>query len=297
MTASAFSSRYQLCHLLRTHEIPCVVWFEDAVGHYGVPTCVFDLYVLVPDIDTAAQILIQHGWKLISQQRGRIGNATVDSNSQRRLTTESHSSEDSNSQRRLTTVFYSSETNQICVPIHPWRTDTVLLPVTDWKFKLGAAQAVKISPSSIFPPLAGLLDALIESSLDCFADNRALAGHIDLHIAYLYDYVPEIRERTFAESLKYEHRQYHFDVLSGMSSGTIPFNKHQLKIREALRQNTHELQECSASREDEALFNDGVQARLLASLPDPFSKDVEGDEKVEHQSFLDVRQESCAKHR
>lgn len=64
-----------------------MVWFEDAVAHYGVPIVVFDLYVLVPHIDVTTQILIQHGWNAVSQQHGRIGNETVDSSSQRRLTT------------------------------------------------------------------------------------------------------------------------------------------------------------------------------------------------------------------
>lgn len=111
------------------------------------------------------------------------------------------------------------------------------------------------------PPLGGLLDASIESALDCSADDGDITGHIDLHIAYLYRYVSELQKRTFAVSLKYENRQYHFDVLSGMSTGTVPSNEHQCKIREALRQKTFEFRECSASCEDKTLFTEKGRVR------------------------------------
>ena len=33
--------RVEACRIIRTHGIPCVVWAEDALAHYGVPTMTF----------------------------------------------------------------------------------------------------------------------------------------------------------------------------------------------------------------------------------------------------------------
>ncbi|KAF2241869.1 hypothetical protein BU26DRAFT_171706 [Trematosphaeria pertusa] len=114
-----------------------------------------------------------------------------------------------------------------------------------------------------------------------------LQTHIALQIAYLYDWAPVLQERTFAERLMYEHRPYHFDVLSGMSHGTVPFISHQRNVREALRQSTHELQECSA-RDNKALFSGEREAQLLASMHNPFPgkeedwKEEDGWEVYDH---------------
>ncbi|KAI1082145.1 hypothetical protein F5B20DRAFT_23838 [Whalleya microplaca] len=50
------------CRILLQHSIPTSLWFEDAIGRYGVPTVVFDLHLLVPDIEQASAILRQQGW-------------------------------------------------------------------------------------------------------------------------------------------------------------------------------------------------------------------------------------------
>ena len=38
-------NRSQALYLLRAHGIACIVWFEDAIAYYGVPTGLFDLHV------------------------------------------------------------------------------------------------------------------------------------------------------------------------------------------------------------------------------------------------------------
>jgi hypothetical protein len=48
-------SRHWPCHILREQGIPCVVWFEDAIAFHGVPTVVFDLYIIVPEISITGQ--------------------------------------------------------------------------------------------------------------------------------------------------------------------------------------------------------------------------------------------------
>jgi hypothetical protein len=248
--------RHLPCHILHHHNIPCVVWFEDAIAIYGAPVVVFDLYILVPDIDTASSVLVQYGWSLVSQEKGKIGNATVDSH----------------------------ETRLPGSPVPdmplPGPTTTVLLPAADWNFSLPRIGSIKIKPfvDIVVPPLTGLVDALIDSLLDCPSDHDMLKTHLAVQITSLYRWAPALKEKDFAEQIMYEHRQYHLDVLSGMDHGTVPFISHQRSIREALRQKKHVLQECSSGRDNEALFGKKVRERLLASMPKP-RVNVEGDRK------------------
>lgn len=117
----------------------------------------------------------------------------------------------------------------------------------------------------MFPTLPGLLDALIESWLAGPSENPTLLLRLAVYFNYLYRYVPALKERVFAEEMRYEHRQFHFDVLSGMASSTFPFRDHERRIREALLQGRYEYQKCSASREKKILFDDWGDIRL----PDP----------------------------
>ncbi|KAF9888868.1 hypothetical protein FE257_008237 [Aspergillus nanangensis] len=226
-------TRYRLCQDFFDHQIPHAIWFEDALVHYGVPNVVFDLYILVEDIDRAANLLTQAGWTLDMKKPPRIGNAEVDlvDFPQRRL---------------------MSPDGQ---------TITVLLPAAGWKFHLTSETRLIYAPLENksthgvpFPPLAGLLDALIESWLDCPSDDAMLLIVLACQISYLYAHVPGLKQRSFADQMKYEHRQFHFDVVAGMETGTLPFRRHQRVIRDALLQGEYELRECSASRDDKDLF-------------------------------------------
>ncbi|CDM29325.1 unnamed protein product [Penicillium roqueforti FM164] len=81
--------------------------------------------------------------------------------------------------------------------------------------------------------------------------------HLTCQISNLYDYVPALKERSFAERMKYQHRQFHFDGLAGMRTGTIPFRKHERVTRDALLQGQYELRECSAFHDNEDLLDTG----------------------------------------
>ncbi|KAE8139891.1 hypothetical protein BDV38DRAFT_41778 [Aspergillus pseudotamarii] len=227
-------TRYKPCQVFFDHQVLHCIWFEDALVHYGVPTFVFDLYILVPDIDLAADLLVKAGWTFDMQKPYLIGNAKVD------LVTFP--------QRRL---------------ISPnGQTRTVLLPAVNWKFPLTTDTQLEYAPlgngtlhKAPFPPLAGLLDALIEIWLDCPSDSAMLSIVLACQISYLYAHVPALKERSFAKQMKYEHHQFHFDVLAGMRSGTLPFRRHQRAIRDALLQGEYKLRECSASRDNTDLFS------------------------------------------
>lgn len=131
------------------------------------------------------------------------------------------------------------------------RTRTVLLPAADWKFPLTINtplqyMTLKDDPTQQkvpIPPLAGFLDALIESWLDCPSDDATLLITLVVQISYLYAHVPALKEKSFAEQMKYENRQFHFDELMGVDTGTIEFRKHLRAIRDGLLQGQYELQE------------------------------------------------------
>ncbi|RDW84069.1 uncharacterized protein DSM5745_04395 [Aspergillus mulundensis] len=239
-------TRYKSCLELENAGISYVIWFEDALVHYGVPTVVFDLYVLVLDIEAAGNALLEAGWTDDTQSPHRIGDAVVD------------------------------------IPQRPLispdkQTKTVLLLASDWKFPLApdsplervslsqADQTPSPPPTVSFPPLPGLLDALIESWLAGPTEDPTLLLRLACYFNYLYEYVPALKERSFAEEIRHEHRQFHFDVLAGMESGTFPFRDHQRGIRDALLQGRYELCECSASRDNQLLFGGWGNIRL----PDP----------------------------
>ena len=233
-------SRHKVSRVLSDHQIRHVVWFEDALAHYGVPTVSFDLYILVNDIDLAADFLAKAGWIFDMQEPYLVGDAEVDLMDF--------------AQQRLI-----SPDNQ---------TRTVLLPAADWKFSLTDARLefadTRVDSASLdnklplnvpFPSLAGLLDALIESWLECPSNNTTLSLGLTCQISYLYKYVPVLKQqKSFVEQLRYEHRQFHLDVLAGMETGSLPFRRHQRPIRDALRRGEYELRECSAPRDTKDLF-------------------------------------------
>lgn len=52
--------------------------------------------------------------------------------------------------------------------------------------------------------------------------DSTLTTHLASQVCYLYEYVQPLKEWSFAEQLKYEHRQFHFDTIAGMQ--WVPFH-------------------------------------------------------------------------
>lgn len=281
MADGQFNPRFQPCYLLLEANIPCIVWCEDAVAHYDVPTVVFQLHVLVPNIDEAAKVLIQKGWTLGENTQTKFGNAPLNS-AHRCLTPPIDSS------RKANPVIWTPGMGPPPPPSKelPGPTITILLPAAEWNFTLPESNQYPRGgfQSSLFPPLPELLDALIDKLLDDPLTNSLFWGHLAVLIAYLYGYVLVLKEKSFAEKLKYDHRQFHFDWLSGMSTGTLPFIRHERSIRDALRKGTYQFRDCSADRGDETLFTAKIQARIMASRSSPFSPADYERAKQEHWS-------------
>lgn len=245
------SDRVLPCRILREKGIACTVWFEDALAHYGVPTVLFDLYLLVPDLHIAVQELLGHGWTRTSR-RAKVGNADV-----------------KKAMFSLAPPISDREQRRVENGIEIWisvPTTTVLLSSNDWNYALPKEDEISRDAATFFPPLPRLLEALMDSMLDTPPEDSSLRIHLVCQISYLYDHVAETRQPAFAGLLSSHHRQYHFDVLAGMNSGTIQFQAHQRMIRDAIRQGTYEVRECSASYENEDLFTARQEAKLLKSM-------------------------------
>lgn len=220
--------RHLPCAILRDNGIPCFVWFEDAIAPYGVPTVVFDLYLLVPDLDNAARALTDSGWV----------DAGPNTRSFHFLTKQFP-------QRRLNPPGFTAPPEPKPGPPPPPSKDppgpttTVLLPAAEWNV---AADDLRPSPPENFvPPLAILVDALIDSLLDSPPDSR-VRTHVGVQVSYLYGHCAALKTQDFATNLKLEHRQFHYDALGKGRIGTVPFITEQITIREEIRQGKRQAQ-------------------------------------------------------
>lgn len=127
------------CRLLQHKGIACAVWFEDAIAHYGVPTILFDLYVLVSLPHVAAQILVAHGWTLLSRP-AKVRNADVEN----MLVTLAPPAATDKGTREKANM-------DLSVP-----TTTVLLSAADWNFELPKDSDKVPGISRLFPSLPTL---------------------------------------------------------------------------------------------------------------------------------------------
>ncbi|KAK4151589.1 hypothetical protein C8A00DRAFT_17003 [Chaetomidium leptoderma] len=229
----AARSRYDPCDTLRAQDIPCLVYFEDAIAAYGVPTALFDLYLLVPDLAEAEETLLAAGWTT-APPLGRVHHF---------LNSPLHISH-----RRLLpppgiTTAEKPPSDPAAPPSQaaPGPTTTVLLPAACWTAS-NIDEIFLSSPDTLVPPLPVLLDGLIKALLDLPPFDQALSDHLATQISYLYGHCDALKTQDFGRELMLEHRQFHYDALSKPGLGTVPFLMEQQRIREDVRNGKHEPQ-------------------------------------------------------
>jgi hypothetical protein len=61
--STAIPPRFASCGILYDAGIPSCIWLEDALEQLGAPTLVFDLFLLVPDVEASARVLRNHGYR------------------------------------------------------------------------------------------------------------------------------------------------------------------------------------------------------------------------------------------
>ncbi|KAK3291469.1 uncharacterized protein B0H64DRAFT_469176 [Chaetomium fimeti] len=219
--------RHEPCTILQNHGISCLLWFEDALAAHGVPTAVFDLYLLVNSLAGAEDALVAKGWTPAPQlSRGRHILSGSQCIPHRRLVPP-----------KLMTARDAMEEGSTAPPSRgpPESPRVVLLPAANW----GVSNLDTRLPSGggFVPPLALLIDGLVGVLMDLpvAPTSETLQGRLGTQLAYLYRYCAGLKNQNFAESLKLEHRQFHYDALSKPGLGTIPFISEQRQNRDEIR--------------------------------------------------------------
>ncbi|KAK2736782.1 hypothetical protein FQN57_000554 [Myotisia sp. PD_48] len=239
--------RYSACRILRDSGIPCYLWAEDALHYYGVPTAVFDIYIIVDDVKKAVDALSERGWKSPPPDY-KPPYADIKGEN-----------------------YYLVEPQ--CKSVGHFNPVVALMAASDWNIRLPDISAQtrchpqKTAKWPFIPPLHELLDLCIQKWLDTPSTYSPVCDRIGCFIGYLYGNIPILKLREFAAYMKVENRQYHFDVIAGVSYTRVPFRAHSQKVRDSIRRGDYEFRECSVSRDDERYFTAAAEARLLALLP------------------------------
>ncbi|TPX13912.1 uncharacterized protein E0L32_005612 [Thyridium curvatum] len=209
-------ARHQPCIILQRAGISCTVWFEDALAHYGVPTDVFSLYVLVADIDQARQALVHNGWTDALEPPETLTHFLLCHPEVQR--------------RRL-----NPPASDAAAP--HWMVSTVLLPADDWYFP-AQELAWSASQNHFYPSLPPLTNSLISKLLDAPHASR-LQSTMALYLVYLYGHVKPLKDREFTKNIMYENRRFHSDAVAGLSVGTLPVIEEERRFRDQLRSEKH----------------------------------------------------------
>ncbi len=253
MATPHFNDRLLPVRLLQSAGIPSMIWFEDALACYNVPTVLFDLHLLVPSLNPAKLLLLHHCWTAAPEQT-KIDGVIID-----KAVTLEPPQVSMSDEERVKLIRWNS------VP-----ATTVLLPAEEWNCSLPLSVEPTASIQDFYPSLPALLDALIDSLLDAPSTRGSLAGYLNCQVGYLYGNAPALRQKSFAGCLQPAHRQFHNDLVAGMDGSTSIFLEHQREIRDRFRKGQWELKDVSAGRENEDLFTGRREAELLKEMPDPF---------------------------
>jgi hypothetical protein len=157
---------------LKSCGIPCAVWGEDLLRHFGVPTIIFDHFLLVTNPETAALKLESYGFHPLPPNSRYCFLEELTRNSIRL----SHASGQH-------------------IDDHP---AVVLLPADTWHFSMRPK-------SDIIPPLSTVVESYIDIYLD--AETLYFRCHLMTHIAYLADYVKDAKDPGFPDMLRYKYQQ------------------------------------------------------------------------------------------
>ena len=177
------NDRYEVCQLLADQQVPNVIWLEDLLALHGSNTQVWDLHLLVEDPRTAADVLLNEGYK--------------------ETPPEDKFQNDPEFSERAVRLIHSQAS-----------TGIVLHMARECYYQMDS------SVQNFLPPLHSFLDSMIEfwlniSSRD-YVDRLGFALYIGCLINYCYylqssDGEP-VKAPAYAEKLKPEHREVHYNI-------------------------------------------------------------------------------------
>jgi len=166
LTANAnMDSRDGPVEILRRHDIAACLWSEDALSFYGVPTVVFELYLLIPDedLDKASTILSSSpGYQRIPPNDREMEIHTF---------------------RQVFLKYWSHRF------MGPWSdiTGVQLLPAQEFAhFTISKTTTIRHGPC-LYPKLADFIEALVEKYLETTntLSEVAFMAYVRVHLFYL----------------------------------------------------------------------------------------------------------------
>ncbi|QSZ29567.1 hypothetical protein DSL72_004082 [Monilinia vaccinii-corymbosi] len=179
------NDRYDAYKLLANKQILNVIWFEDLLALHGSNTGVWDLRLLVEDPHIAAKAFLDNGYEEIAPKA-------------------SFQNDPEFSERAIRLTHKRSPT---IIALHAAK---------DWYYQLDADM------QDFLPPLDRFLDSMIEFWLNISAqdydDRLRFALYIGCLIGYCYFLQDSdgqlVKTHAYAEKLKLEHREVHYDITS-----------------------------------------------------------------------------------
>ncbi|WEW60897.1 hypothetical protein PRK78_006385 [Emydomyces testavorans] len=251
--------RYEPCDTLIHHGIPCRVWCEDVLAVYGVPTVVFDLFVLVPDPDEAAETLVAKAGGYVrtqanpryaripqlSREAPRLVRAVssaseaggAESESGLGLSRSLSSSSGSGSSKAKSGFAEYEQADDVEA------VGVVLLSATEWGYELPADGV-----DYLVPDLWEYLDCIVAIWLDLDEGHREFRDHLGIHIGYCSTYVDEVWTPEFFGMIRREHRHLLFELLASRvgHEGVGPaqllkpeYQQYHRRIRDQIRAGEH----------------------------------------------------------
>ncbi len=197
------NSRFSPCCILYEAGVPCVIWGEDALTAYDIPTIVFDLFLLVHDPESAARVLASHEFNRTTPSP-RFYDIPQMSDNVPRL-----------AQIPASAVHDTADLPKADDVNAP---GVILLPTKYWRYKLPRTVD---EVDNFIPPLSTLLNTLIDVWIDLPDNDVLLREHIATHIGYFYLYNQDIRKPDFENELATENREVHFELLRGNDSPNV----------------------------------------------------------------------------
>lgn len=228
--------RYEPCDILLQAGIPCKVCEEDVLTFYGVPTIVFDIFILVPNLDMASQTLKDQGYVLttpntrfedtpeLSHHVPRLVSSVL---ADKIMGTSSLSSSDGLGLSKADDTVLSG---------------IVLLHAADWNYSLPDTIA---GLQQLVPYLHEYSDCIVKRWMDLTEDNDSLRTYLAILIGYHSLYIDEVWTENFENQVRKEHRQFLYDLLADGAGGRVDLlhrdcQLYHQNIRSRILQGQHE---------------------------------------------------------
>ena len=205
--------RYEGYRQLKAAGIPCMIWREDLLAAYGVPTSVSDLFLLVHEPEEAAEALQRARWTHVQPNPRFTSNIEYSEPDQ--FVLDLSVPELSFEAMRLAPRSVAERPRTHPAPGEPApgvdhleEDSVVLLQASRW-----AAHPLSDTAGSGIPTLEALLNCLMMTYLDC--DRLNFREHVCVDIEYIYEYLGDIvKSPGYEQYLRPEVRQLHFDIIN-----------------------------------------------------------------------------------